>query len=981
MRLAPRVPAGLGLLAGAVLLAVGSAAVAQEPAKGPAATPAELFAQVQARIAEGKYDLAALFLQVLVDSNPPDQFFLSVVTDDRPGVQFGGTAFRNLRNVPRWSDDPQLDRQARANVETLIKRATDATEKLLRNPARVTRFVRNLGETPEEREFAVVELRRTGDYAVPFMVEALRDKTSPAVTAGVLGAIPRLDVASAAAWVAALDGLDAENRYGVASALASRPDALTLTQTAQTDLTPALWRMSGNPDNSPAIREFARRTLEALVRGADRKDPAAELVALARPFADRKARYLAASTNPDGSPAAVPVWTWNEADRKLAKQDAVPPHQADEYFGLRYARWALELRPEYEPAQALILAIAADKAMERGRFGELARTDPAVYRLLADAPAVVLTDLLDRALAEKRTGLVLAMTQVLGDRAERAPATAAPGKPSLYERALDYPDPRVQLAAASALLRSPAGVDPKLRPRVVDVLRRAAAVDPAPPGTAKGQVLLADPDRRRADIVAAYLRAMGLGVDLYGTGRDLLRRATRSADYDLIVLDRHVGGPEVRDLVAQLRADRGTARVPVVVVASADRPVPPSSDQLLLRFAQLIAATDLDPVRIPPPYVPDLRKSGEVREGDRAAALAQRDDAFRTAAEARLGRLRKVLETTGLELTDDQRFQLRLRSEQVTYAVLAAEFPLSPESAPRTAQYVDELNRRIAGQPNVPEYTREVGINQLMKLVERLETDVAKNPAVQARYDALRDRVDPAALGLVVRAPRDFETEARLARLLRNVPAVYLIPEPYSRVWFEASLGQVFADPADRPRDPAEKRAAARLALGWLSRMATGEVVGFDARPAAPELLAALRLDDLADVAIPGVAKLPTADAQQALVTVAVTAGRPLPLRLQAADAAVRHAQQNGALTPKTLTDSLATEAGNEADPDLRGRLLVLKGLLAPPGKNYATDLRNYYPPLVPPPPAGKDAPPPKGKDPAEPGKEPDPKGDANPKQ
>lgn len=973
MRLAPRVPAGLALLAG--VLALAGSAAAQDVAKGPGVPPAELFAQVQARIAEGKYDLAALFLRSFVESNPTDQALLAIEADPKNQKAFGTTVFRRLRNVPRWSDDPKVDQQAKADVETVVKRANAATEKLLRDPSRVTKYVRNLGETPEERDYAIVELRRTGDYAVPFMVDALRNKFSPAVTTGILRAIPEFDAPSMAAFLAGLDGLDAETRYGVLSSLVSRPDALALTQTAQTDFRPALWRMAGNPDNGPAIRDFARRTLEPLGRGNDKKDPAEALVELGRPFADRKARFLPGIANPDGTPAPVPVWTWNEADGKVVKQDAVPPYQADEYYGLRYARWALDLRPDYEPAQVLVLSIAAEKAMERGRFGDLARTDPAVYRLLADAPVVVLTDLLDRSLTDKRTGLVLALTQVLGARAERGPATAAPGKLSLFDRALNYPDPRVQLAAANALLRSPAGVEPKLRGRVVDVLRRAAAVDSSVPDTAKGQALLADPDRRRADITAAYLRAMGLEVDIYQTGRDLLRRTTRAADYDIILVDHHVPGPEVRDLVAQLRADRNTARVPVVVMASADRPIPPSFDQLLLRFAVLIAATELDPVGMPAPYVPEPRKTEEAQETERAAVQARRDNTFRNAAETRLARLRKVLETTGLELSDEQRFQVRLRSEQITYAVLLAEFPASPESAPKTAQYADELNRRVAGQPSVPEYTREVGINHLMRLIERLELDVARTPAVQARFDALAVRVDTDALGLKVRPPRDFEAESRLVRLLRNVPAVAVIPEPYSRAWFEVAVAAAFADPADRPRDPAEKKAAARLAIGWLARMASGAVPGFDARPAAPELLAALRSDDFADLAIPGVGALPTADAQQALVSLAVTAGRPIPVRLRAADAATRHAQQHGALTPKTLLDPLVTGAVREPDPDLRARLLVLKGLLVPAGKSYAADLRNYNPPLVPPPPA-KDVPPPKGKDAPPPDQEPE----ANPK-
>ena len=55
----------------------------------------------------------------------------------------------------------------------------------------------------------------------------------------------------------------------------------------------------------------------------------------------------------------MPVWTWNAATLKLEKQDAVPVVQADEYFGLRYGRWALEKTPDYAPAQELVLSIAA----------------------------------------------------------------------------------------------------------------------------------------------------------------------------------------------------------------------------------------------------------------------------------------------------------------------------------------------------------------------------------------------------------------------------------------------------------------------------------------------------------------------------------------------------------------------------------------------------------------------------------------------
>ena len=57
-------------------------------------------------------DIAALFLQSFLDSNPTDQDLLDIE------ARYGTTVFRQLRTIPKWSDDTKLDKQTRANVET-----------------------------------------------------------------------------------------------------------------------------------------------------------------------------------------------------------------------------------------------------------------------------------------------------------------------------------------------------------------------------------------------------------------------------------------------------------------------------------------------------------------------------------------------------------------------------------------------------------------------------------------------------------------------------------------------------------------------------------------------------------------------------------------------------------------------------------------------------------------------------------------------
>ena len=943
---------------------------AQDKDKTQSLKPIDTYAQVRIHIAEGKHDLAAIFLQKFVQSTPTDKDLLDI--EER----YGTTAFKMLRTVPKWSDDPKVEKQARDNVEAINKQAYVATEAVLRNPTRVNKYIRNLGATYEERAFAELELKRTGDYAIPFMVEALRKSIEPAISSGILGAIPKLEANTMAGWVAALDALEPGQQYGVLAALLSRDDFLILLSMAQTDIRPILWRFVGDPNGNPTLRKFAVETLGRMVPDFDKRLPETELTAIAKTFADRKARYQSAKVNPDGSASTVPVWVWDAKDQKLVKKDDVPVSQAEEYYGLRAARWALERRADYEPAQVMVLTLATERAVYRSNFADVAKTDPAVYKLLADAPTTVMTDLLDRSLVEKRTALVFAITQALGDRAEKEPALSAPGKPSLFERALNYPDPRVALAAANALLRSAAPVEPRLRGRVIEVLKRAAAADAGVPGTAKGQALLADPDRRRADDTAAILRSMGYDVEVFAVGRDLLRRVARSSDFDLILIDHHIPNPELVDVVGHLRADLNASRRPILVIASSDQPRPPSLDMLLLRIAGLIAATESDPTGMPAPFVPDPRMTPEQQISERATVQQRRDGVFRSTATDRLARLMRVIDTTGLELTDAQKFMLKLRAEQITFAVLAAEYPLNLEASPATLEYFRLVNKQVVAAPPVPPYIRRVGIDQLMKIAERLELDVAKVPQVQARYDRIRTGVNPADLGLLIQTTRDPAIEAKVTRLMRNMPAVTVIPEPYSRIGLEDDLKAAFADPADAPRDPAEKRAGAKLAVEWLRRMATGEVTGYDVRPAEAELVAALRVDDLAEPAIDAVARSASSEAQQALVSLAAAPTRPLPIRLKAADAAVRHIQLHGRLSPATLAGAVANLSNTEPNAEMRSRLLVLKGLLAPDPKAYVNDLKTYDPPLVPVAPKG---PAPMPKDPKEP-KDPKDEKEPNPK-
>ena len=145
---------------------------------------------------------------------------------------------------------------------------------------------------------------------------------------------------------------------------------------------------------------------------------------------------------------------------------------------------------------------------------------------------------------------------------------------------------------------------------------------------------------------------------------------------------------------------------------------------------------------------------------------------------------------------------------------------------------------------------------------------------------------------------------------------------------------------------------AQKQAVDWLRKMAIGDITGYEIASAEKELRAALRVDDLADSAIDAVARFSSAGAQEDLLVYVLNGTHPVPLRTKAADAVIRHIQTNGNSIPKTLLPALIEQSGTVPDLALRGKLLTLKGMLAFQAGDFVYQLKNYNPPLVPPPPA-----------------------------
>src|SRR5947199_5079007 len=99
----------------------------------------------------GHFKLADEYLKGFLAKNPSDQELLQIQERE------GNSAFARLLAIP----------ELQADAKPLIDRVNDVLQKHLRDPGRLSRLIKNLSASPEERAYSEMQLRRSGPAAIP----------------------------------------------------------------------------------------------------------------------------------------------------------------------------------------------------------------------------------------------------------------------------------------------------------------------------------------------------------------------------------------------------------------------------------------------------------------------------------------------------------------------------------------------------------------------------------------------------------------------------------------------------------------------------------------------------------------------------------------------------------------------------------------------------------------------------------------------
>ncbi|HLW64450.1 MAG TPA: response regulator [Gemmataceae bacterium] len=922
-------------------------------------TTAEFWRAVQFEIAVGKYDVAAQYLKGLLALNPTDKDLLAI--EEKEGM----AVFLELRTVAKWSDDPKAQLEAKQNAETLIDKVSKAVVKFRSDPERIQKYIGNLNASPEEREYAIAELKKSGAAIMPHLLAAAI-RSDPNDRSNLLSVIPLMDADVVPALLAAFDIDNGALRMDFIEVLARRSDIIKLMGRTETDPRPTLWYMATQPD---PVGQKARTMLQMLERFPKEKQPRPidELIKAAEAIYQHKTTF-------SNAPEAPLLWQW---DGKVLVPLKLTVSQAEEYLGLRYARWALFIDPRSESAQIAFLNIATEKAFERaGTEQPLIKSSPAVHDLLALARSTALYKMLDRAMAENHLLVALGVTQILGERAQISsgpaalPESATPrmengirALPEPLIKALNSKDRRVSLAAADALIRLPGPPSLPVRARVVEVFR-AALANPATAEKAAGirpKALVADADFIRADLLAQTLRQAGFDSVVTHTGRDTLRRLTQATDIDVVWIDHELPYPQLPHLITEIRSDYRFGRLPVYITLAQDvtKAKLPELDVHLERLLSKQPNMKVDEktiVRIVISY--DGFAIDQAQLADWLKMMHQDFPTVRISQEATL------LVKLALEKIKEEPPDLRVRIKDITIDL--PDVTVRQESPTRITFVMDgtkpppaALDPRLQ---RLQEDFKSIGITR--ELPSRLIITSALSTAVSP------------------------DAEWHVKRIVQGFPNVQVGLRPLSPENVLEGMNKFVAvDPMAKPLSPTERKDQQLLAIEDLRRLAIGQVPGYDVRPAANEIRAALRSDDLALAAIEAVGQLPGKDAQQDLANLVLDTARPANLRIKAAEQLVRHIQVH---TSAPLTDAqiqgLLRVNFDEKDAGVKSAVAVVVGAIPrerilknlpdeATRQEWTRRLLNYKPNLAPPaaapaPAAPAPAPPPKEE------KKDEPKGD-----
>lgn len=518
--------------------AIAQDAADEEPSESPLPrapeTADEFFDAALLMVNLGRLDLAADYLQGLLNLNPDDQTLLDL--REKHGT---GTFLRLSR----------LEALQPAGGE-LMQRLTAAALAQLNDPAYIDAMIADLSGSPRERLAALDALKHLRAQAIPPLLVRLGTAGGSEERSVLLSAMVELGAPAVPPLLGALQSPDEQLRADVIEVLGYLGEG--------DEVLPFLWYPAFESNQPPGVRAAARGAIARILYGDSRRVQRIPDFGIANRLRTEAQSYLRGDAEWDiGDDGLTAVWSWDATIHTVAEH-RVTPEAASIFRGEQFARQTLAFTPENTEAQALLLAFAlSSDQLQAGWDQPLPEGPGTAHNAALLAGEDVAEAVLALALDEHNPAAAVGALRVLAQIGTRHLLDADGRSPVLD--ALNAESPRVQFAAATTIMQ----LDPvrsfRSANRVVEIFARALNVN------TQTKTVVVDPNVDRAGSTAGLFAQLGFETEIETTGRDGFLAVAEQGDVELAVLHLNTIRWELSQTIANLRADARTKSIPVAI--------------------------------------------------------------------------------------------------------------------------------------------------------------------------------------------------------------------------------------------------------------------------------------------------------------------------------------------------------------------------------------------------------------------------------
>jgi hypothetical protein len=476
-------------------------------------------------------DLAKKYLQKVIEAK------LDAPAMAKLAEEFGSAMFVQLS--ARSDLHPQSQQLADA-----VLAAQNAE---LQNPQRVAELIKQLQDPlSEKRKTAFSGLMDARGAAVSAMIEALADPARAAEQAAISTALAAMGRQAVDPLLQILEQADPklkEQAIAVLGELKAPSLQLFLFQPYFSEI------------NDARVRAAAGAALQKLGGTLPTKDQATGLLT-----ENAKKYFNHRQVIPGIVEGKVEVWHWDEARRRCVAR-RIPADDAARALAALLARYAFDIAPDDAAAVQLYIATMLEAAAyQNGLSKPLEENDKSVTEAKTFG-AKATEAALAYAIANGHPAAAAAAARILGQFGKAEELLYCGPKPGALALALQNPDRRLRISAAEAIV----------------------ALKPQRPFAGSSYVLqtlgyfASSSDMRRALLAGANvedlrkmvpaLSAAGFQSDTAVNGREVMRMAVSSPDYELAMIDTGIDRPPINLLLQQLRHDQRSADLRVGVIA------------------------------------------------------------------------------------------------------------------------------------------------------------------------------------------------------------------------------------------------------------------------------------------------------------------------------------------------------------------------------------------------------------------------------